>query len=79
MLLTASSRVSPSVKVSALDDQEIHVAIGSHRAARRRAEQDDLLRLCHLYDPPDDQVQLILGDCTLPVHPTHLDELAVRP
>src|SRR5437762_2108442 len=43
-----------AMELASLDDQKIDITVGSHLAARRRPEQNDLLRLGHLDDAPDD-------------------------
>src|SRR5271157_1210334 len=45
---------SPAVELARLDDQKIDVAVRSHLAPRRRAEEDDLVRLRGLDDAADD-------------------------
>ena len=45
------------VVVSALDDQDIDITVGTHLPARRRTKKDDALRLGHVHNPPDNVLQ----------------------
>src|SRR5439155_1320174 len=48
-----------AVKLPPLDDQQVQVAVRPHRAARRRSEQNDLLRVGCLHDPLDARLELV--------------------
>src|SRR5439155_25816613 len=52
-----SGQKAPVVELPPLDDQEIEVAVRSHFPSRRRAEQDDLVRLGRFDNTPDDVCQ----------------------
>src|SRR5579875_497791 len=53
---------SPGIVVTALDHQQVDIAVRAHLTTGGGTEQNDLLRLCHPHHPMDDVVQHCLGD-----------------
>ena len=55
---------------SRLDNEQVHVTVGTHVVPHRRPEENDLLRLGRLHNPPDDVVQcLSIEHSSVPLQP----------
>jgi hypothetical protein len=52
----------PCIVPDGLDDEEIEIAVRTRSAPCGGAEQEHLFRLCNLYDPADDLIELGIAD-----------------